>query len=109
MCLRRWRGFISGSVEIQLEKTRKAHGRNRVFGVANGEREKGVGFRNALGTFMHCERLKRRPEENDLGRDPDPLLRSLFLFLSISFFHRLRPRTPLVRVATPSNAVIGPG
>lgn len=35
--------------------------KQRVFG----------GFRNALGTFMHCERFKLRPEENDLGCDLD--------------------------------------
>ena len=46
--------------------------KQRIFGGAGC-------FRNALGTFMHCERFKRRPEENDLGRDLD------FVFSARSF------------------------
>lgn len=45
------------------------------------------GFRNALGTFMHCERFKRRPEENDLGRDLD----FVFSVRSFSVFSLIFP------------------
>ena len=51
-------------------------------------------FRNAFGTFMHCERFKRRPAENDLGRDLDFVL-SARSFSVFSFVLQLIPRTPV--------------
>lgn len=75
-----------------------------------GEGGEEGGFRNALGTFMHCERFKRRPKENDLGRDLDFVLSARSFSPSFSFvFPPYSTYAGFIRVATSSNTVIGFG